>query len=125
MHFSLFSVAISWFVNIVTTNFGISGSTSKKKYKENDWTVKHARYSDLWNNHQRKDPQDGPAWHAGPHREYLRWYHTSTRTRIKPTLTDEHIEDAPSDSDDDIADVMSLAQARIGLWQAQCTDYSV
>jgi hypothetical protein len=30
MHFSLFSVAISWFVNIVTTNFGISGSTSKK-----------------------------------------------------------------------------------------------
>jgi hypothetical protein len=87
--------------------------------------VKHARYSDLWNNHQRKDPQDGPAWHAGPHREYLRWYHTSTRTRIKPTLTDEHIEDAPSDSDDDIADVMSLAQARIGLWQARCTDYSV
>jgi hypothetical protein len=52
----------------------------------------------------RMDPQDGPAWCAVPHREYLRWYHTSTRARIKPALMDEHIEDAPSDSDDDIAD---------------------
>jgi hypothetical protein len=30
MHFSLFSYGISWFVNNVTTNFGISGSTGKK-----------------------------------------------------------------------------------------------
>jgi hypothetical protein len=30
MHFSVFSIAISWFVNIVTTNFGISRSTGKK-----------------------------------------------------------------------------------------------
>jgi hypothetical protein len=30
MHFSLFSYGISWFVNNVTSNFGISGSTGKK-----------------------------------------------------------------------------------------------
>jgi hypothetical protein len=66
--------------------------------------VKHARYLDRLNNRQRKDPQDGLAWRPGPHREYLRWYHTSIRTKIKPALTDEHNEDAPSDSDDDIAD---------------------
>jgi hypothetical protein len=76
----------------------------QKRYKENDWMVKHARYLDLWNNHQRMDPEDGSGWRPGPHREYMRWYHTSTRTKIKAALTDEHIEDAPSDSDDDIAD---------------------
>jgi hypothetical protein len=50
------------------------------------------------------DPRDCPAWCAEPHWEYLRWYHTSTRIRMKPALSDEHIEDAPSDSDDVIAD---------------------
>jgi hypothetical protein len=48
--FSLFSYAISWFVNNVTSNFWYFRVNRQKRYKENDWTVKHARYLDLWNN---------------------------------------------------------------------------
>lgn len=50
------------------------------------------------------DPFDGAFWRAGPHKEYLRWYHRSTRTKLKPAWTTEPIENHPSDEDDDIVD---------------------
>uniref|UniRef100_K3Y2N5 Aminotransferase-like plant mobile domain-containing protein n=1 Tax=Setaria italica TaxID=4555 RepID=K3Y2N5_SETIT len=80
-------------------------STLLKRYKENDWKVKHAQYLIMWENRQRCDPEDGPYWRAGPNNEYIRWYCTSMRTKVKPSWSNVPIEDAPSDSSDDIADV--------------------
>ncbi|RCV21804.1 hypothetical protein SETIT_4G167000v2 [Setaria italica] len=77
----------------------------RKRYKENDWKVKHAQYLIMWENRQRCDPEDGPYWRAGPNNEYIRWYCTSMRTKVKPSWSNVPIEDAPSDSSDDIADV--------------------
>uniref|UniRef100_K3ZEF5 SWIM-type domain-containing protein n=1 Tax=Setaria italica TaxID=4555 RepID=K3ZEF5_SETIT len=77
----------------------------RKRYKENDWRVKHAQYLIMWENRQRCDPDGGPYWRVGPNNEYIRWYCTSTRTKVKPAWSNVPIEDAPSDSSDDIADV--------------------
>uniref|UniRef100_K4AIP7 Aminotransferase-like plant mobile domain-containing protein n=1 Tax=Setaria italica TaxID=4555 RepID=K4AIP7_SETIT len=68
----------------------------KKRYKENDWR-------------QRCDPRDGSYWHAGPHKEYLRWYYVAMRTRIKPAWTTDPIENPSSDDSDDIADETASA----------------
>uniref|UniRef100_K3XQ43 SWIM-type domain-containing protein n=1 Tax=Setaria italica TaxID=4555 RepID=K3XQ43_SETIT len=65
----------------------------RKRYKENDWR-----------NKQGCDPEGGPYWRPGPNNEYIRWYCTSTRTKVKPSWSNVPIEDAPSDSDADIAD---------------------
>ncbi|RCV18535.1 hypothetical protein SETIT_3G308400v2 [Setaria italica] len=59
----------------------------------------------MWENRQRCDPDGGPYWRVGPNNEYIRWYCTSTRTKVKPAWSNVPIEDAPSDSSDDIADV--------------------
>nr|TKW28357.1 hypothetical protein SEVIR_3G312900v2 [Setaria viridis] len=59
----------------------------------------------MWENRQRCDPEGGPYWRVGPNNEYIRWYCTSTRTKVKPAWSNVLIEDAPSDSSDDIADV--------------------
>uniref|UniRef100_K3Z039 SWIM-type domain-containing protein n=1 Tax=Setaria italica TaxID=4555 RepID=K3Z039_SETIT len=55
----------------------------RKRYKENDWRVKHAQYLIQWQNTQRCDPEDGLYWRAGPNNEYIRWYCASTRTKVK------------------------------------------
>uniref|UniRef100_K3YKW2 Uncharacterized protein n=1 Tax=Setaria italica TaxID=4555 RepID=K3YKW2_SETIT len=65
----------------------------RKRYKENDWRVKHGQYLIMWQNKQGCDPKGGP------------WYCTSTRTKVKPSWSNVPIEDAPSESDADIADV--------------------
>uniref|UniRef100_K3ZCG9 SWIM-type domain-containing protein n=1 Tax=Setaria italica TaxID=4555 RepID=K3ZCG9_SETIT len=75
----------------------------RKRYKENDWRVKHDRYIHLWQNKEGCDPEGGPYWR--PNNEYIRWYCTSTRTKVKPSWTNVPIEDAPSDDDADIANV--------------------
>uniref|UniRef100_K3ZEY3 Zinc finger PMZ-type domain-containing protein n=1 Tax=Setaria italica TaxID=4555 RepID=K3ZEY3_SETIT len=77
----------------------------RKRYKENDCRVKHAQYLILWENRQRCDPEGGPYWRAGPNNEYIRWYCALMRTKVKPSWSNVPIEDAPSDSSDDIADV--------------------
>uniref|UniRef100_K3Z028 SWIM-type domain-containing protein n=1 Tax=Setaria italica TaxID=4555 RepID=K3Z028_SETIT len=74
----------------------------RKRYKENDWRLKHAQYLLLWQNKQGCDPEGGPYWR--PNNEYIRWYCTSTRTKVKPSWTNVPIEDAPSEDDADIAD---------------------
>uniref|UniRef100_K4ALS8 Aminotransferase-like plant mobile domain-containing protein n=1 Tax=Setaria italica TaxID=4555 RepID=K4ALS8_SETIT len=43
----------------------------RKRYKENDWRVKHAQYLIQWENRQRCDPEGGPYWRAGPNNEYI------------------------------------------------------
>uniref|UniRef100_K3ZC83 SWIM-type domain-containing protein n=1 Tax=Setaria italica TaxID=4555 RepID=K3ZC83_SETIT len=89
-------------------SFGLSTSQQlhsidrRKRYKENDWRVKHDRYIHMWNNKEGCDPEGGPYWR--PNNEYIRWYCTSTRTKVKPSWTNVPIEDAPSDDDADIAD---------------------
>ncbi|XP_072149014.1 uncharacterized protein [Setaria viridis] len=75
----------------------------RKRYKENDWRLKHGQYLLLWQNKQGCDPEGGPYWR--PNNEYIRWYCTSTRTKVKPSWTNVPIEDAPSEDDADIADV--------------------
>uniref|UniRef100_K3YCS2 SWIM-type domain-containing protein n=1 Tax=Setaria italica TaxID=4555 RepID=K3YCS2_SETIT len=75
----------------------------RKRYKENDWRLKHGQYLLLWQNKQGCDPEGGPYWR--PNNEYIRWYCTSMRTKVKPSWTNVPIEDAPSDDDADIADV--------------------
>uniref|UniRef100_K3ZC66 SWIM-type domain-containing protein n=1 Tax=Setaria italica TaxID=4555 RepID=K3ZC66_SETIT len=62
----------------------------RKRYKENDWRVKYGQYL--------------VDWRPGPNNEYIRWYCTSTRTKVKPFWSNVPIEDAPFDSDADIAD---------------------
>uniref|UniRef100_K3ZNC5 SWIM-type domain-containing protein n=1 Tax=Setaria italica TaxID=4555 RepID=K3ZNC5_SETIT len=60
---------------------------------------------DVLTQHQNKqgcDPEGGPYWR--PNNEYIRWYCTSTRTKVKPSWTNVPIEDAPSEDDADIAD---------------------
>uniref|UniRef100_K3ZZ95 Aminotransferase-like plant mobile domain-containing protein n=1 Tax=Setaria italica TaxID=4555 RepID=K3ZZ95_SETIT len=74
----------------------------RKRYKENDWRLKHGQYLLLWQNKQGCDPKGGPYWR--PNNEYIRWYCTSTRTKVKPSWTNVPIEYAPSDDDADIAD---------------------
>uniref|UniRef100_K3ZZ77 SWIM-type domain-containing protein n=1 Tax=Setaria italica TaxID=4555 RepID=K3ZZ77_SETIT len=74
----------------------------RKWYKENDWRLKHGQYLLLWQNKQGCDPEGRPYWR--PNNEYIRWYCTSTRTKVKPSWTNVPIEDAPSDDDADIAD---------------------
>ncbi|XP_072150287.1 uncharacterized protein [Setaria viridis] len=59
----------------------------------------------MWENRQRCDSEDGPYWRAGPNNEYIRCYCTSMRNKVKPSWSNVPIEDAPSDSSDDIADV--------------------
>uniref|UniRef100_K3Z0P2 MULE transposase domain-containing protein n=1 Tax=Setaria italica TaxID=4555 RepID=K3Z0P2_SETIT len=81
-----------------------SGIDRKKRYKENDGRVKHAEYLQWWDNRPRCDPDDGPYWCAGPHKEYLRWYYAATRTRIKSSWTIEPIKNPSSDFSDDIVD---------------------
>uniref|UniRef100_K3ZZK0 Aminotransferase-like plant mobile domain-containing protein n=1 Tax=Setaria italica TaxID=4555 RepID=K3ZZK0_SETIT len=78
----------------------------RKRYKENDWRLKHAQYVLLWQNKQGCDPEGGPYWR--PNNEYIRWYCTSTRTKVKPSWTNVPIEDAPSDDDADIADAYNM-----------------
>ena len=68
----------------------------------------HAQWIQAWHTIQRLDPHDGAYWRAGPHKEYLRWYHGSTRTKLKPAWTTQPIEDLPSDDDDDIVDDYDL-----------------
>nr|XP_034591757.1 zinc finger MYM-type protein 1-like [Setaria viridis] len=74
----------------------------RKRYKENDWRLKHGQYLLLWQNKQGCDPEGGPYWR--PNNEYIRWYCTSTRTKVKPSWTNVPIEDAPFEDDADIAD---------------------
>uniref|UniRef100_K3XS99 Aminotransferase-like plant mobile domain-containing protein n=1 Tax=Setaria italica TaxID=4555 RepID=K3XS99_SETIT len=77
----------------------------RKRYKENDWRVKHAQYLIQWENRKRCDLEGGSYWRVGPNNEYIRWYCASMRTKVKPSWSNVPIEDAPSDSSDDIADV--------------------
>ncbi|RCV21765.1 hypothetical protein SETIT_4G163900v2 [Setaria italica] len=83
----------------------------RKRYKENDWRLKHAQYLIQWENRQRCDPEDGPYWRARPNNEYIRWYCASMRTKVKPSWSNVPIEDAPSDSSNDIADVYDTVLA--------------
>uniref|UniRef100_K3XRI6 Zinc finger PMZ-type domain-containing protein n=1 Tax=Setaria italica TaxID=4555 RepID=K3XRI6_SETIT len=82
----------------------------RKRYKENDWRVKHGQYLIMWQNKQGCDPEGGPYWRPGPNNEYIRWYCTSTRTKVKPSWSNVPIEDAPSDSDANIADAYDTGQ---------------
>nr|TKW21627.1 hypothetical protein SEVIR_4G131800v2 [Setaria viridis] len=83
----------------------------RKRYKENDWRLKHAQYLIQWENRQRCDPEDGPYWRARPNNEYIRWYCASMRTKVKPSWSNVPIENAPSDSSNDIADVYDTVLA--------------
>uniref|UniRef100_K3Z2Z6 MULE transposase domain-containing protein n=1 Tax=Setaria italica TaxID=4555 RepID=K3Z2Z6_SETIT len=76
----------------------------RKRYKENDWRLKHGQYLLMWQNKQGCDPEGGPYWR--PNNEYIRWYCTSMRTKVKPSWTNVPIEDAPSESDADITDAI-------------------
>lgn len=71
----------------------------RRRYNKNDWRVTHQNYLHLWEARVRLDPIVGEPWFAGGQSEYLRWFHTVARTRLRPTWMEQHIEDAPTDED--------------------------
>jgi hypothetical protein len=70
-----------------------------KRYKEKDWHVKHYEYILLWETRERQ-PIDVDLPHdQHTFDEYLRWLHRSMRTHIKPSYTEDAIND---DSEEDV-----------------------
>lgn len=55
----------------------------------------------MWENKDRHEPMESAPWLPGQHQDYLRWFHAVSRTHLKPTWVEDHIEDDPSNQDKD------------------------
>lgn len=72
-----------------------------------DWAEKHQPYLMLWDAHHTKvcHPQDGPMHRHRSYMEYLTWFHSNARLRIRPAINEDYIADLPDEEDDeDIVD---------------------
>jgi len=69
--------------------------------------VTHSAHIHLWQNRVRQSVHAGPPHDQHTFDEYLRWFHGSTRTHIKPSYTEEAIDE--DDEEDVIEDVYDVA----------------
>lgn len=74
--------------------------TQRNRYAQNNWRIKHNSYLLDWEQREQHDPEDVPAWQPGtPNHRYLRWFHSVTRFRLRPTWVEDDIEDVSLDED--------------------------
>ena len=78
----------------------------RKRYKTKDWRVTHRSYIHLWQTRVPHEVLAGPPHEQHTLDEYLRWFHRSMRTHIKPPYTDVAIdENLEKDGIEDVYDV--------------------
>jgi hypothetical protein len=68
--------------------------------------VKHREFIQVWQERERHPVNEGPPHNQHTFDEYLRWLHRSTRTHIKPSYTEDAIdEDSEEDVIEDVYDI--------------------
>ena len=65
----------------------------RKRYKTKDWRVTHTTHIYSWETREQQPVHAGPPHDQHTFDEYLRWLHRSTRTYIKPSYTEEAIDE--------------------------------
>ena len=74
----------------------------------------HNTHIHLWRNRERQLVHAGPSYDQHTFDEYLRWLHRSTRTHIKPSYTEEAIdEDNEEDVIEDVYDVATREDTQL------------
>ena len=75
-------------------------------YKDKDWRVKHYEFIQLWETREWRAVDVDPPHDQHTFDEYLRSLHRSMRTYIKPSYTEDTIdEDSEEDVIEDVYDI--------------------
>ena len=77
----------------------------RKRFRGNNWLVKHEKYVQQWEARERLEPTNGAQCVTSEYREYLAWLHRSTRITVHPLVSSILIDEEGSD-DEDSYDVM-------------------
>ncbi|XP_066354092.1 uncharacterized protein [Miscanthus floridulus] len=99
---------------LYSTNQELHGYDRRKRYKTKDWRVTHNAHIHLWQNRVRHPVHAGPPHDQHTFDKYLRWLHRSTKTHIKPSYTEEAIdEDLEEDVIEDVYDVTTREDTQL------------
>lgn len=94
----------SSFLTLPVVIFVFFRITRKKRYSQKDWRITHEAPIQQWLNRLRVDPEEGPPHDAQQFARYTTWLGAVARVRLRPPLTEDPIEDAPSGESDDAVD---------------------